>query len=314
MGIRTVLFMCMFCALHFCSAQNSHYKEAFPDKITLRLSLQTTSNNFTLRDKITRSKTEFIPNDKSYLGLSVLYRFLEVDFGYAPNFLSENKDNGDSKLITFNIRTFFGQYMQTVDIYKQKGFFIRTSDLTLPINDLKTFKIGGTSSYIFNSDFSFRAIGFQNEWQKESVGSFIPSISYYYTKFKLEDPIIENQLEHSFKLAIGPGYYYNWVFDENYLVSAGATGGLGFNLSKSQGVTSFNGLAQLVFRLTGGYNSESFFSGVNINTQLLTHTSADNFILDDSISFLEFYVGYRFDAPKKWIAKADEISRKFGIE
>jgi len=314
MGIRTVLFMCMFCALHFCSAQNSHYKEAFPDKITLRLSLQTTSNNFTLRDKITRSKTEFIPNDKSYLGLSVLYRFLEVDFGYAPNFLSENKDNGDSKLITFNIRTFFGQYMQIVDIYKQKGFFIRTSDLTLPINDLKTFKIGGTSSYIFNSDFSFRAIGFQNEWQKESVGSFIPSISYYYTKFKLEDPIIENQLEHSFKLAIGPGYYYNWVFDENYLVSAGATGGLGFNLSKSQGVTSFNGLAQLVFRLTGGYNSESFFSGVNINTQLLTHTSADNFILDDSISFLEFYVGYRFDAPKKWIAKADEISRKFGIE
>lgn len=314
MGIRTVLFMCMFCAIHFCSAQNSHYKETFPDKITLRLSLQTTSNNFTLRDKITRSKTEFIPNDKSYLGLSVLFRFLEVDFGYAPNFLSENKDNGDSKLITFNIRTFFGQYMQTVDIYKQKGFFIRTSDLTLPINDLKTFKIGGTSSYIFNSDFSFRAIGFQNEWQKESVGSFIPSISYYYTKFKLEDPIIENQLEHSFKLAIGPGYYYNWVFDENYLVSSGATGGLGFNLSKSQGVTSFNGLAQLVFRLTGGYNSESFFSGVNINTQLLTHTSADNFILDDSISFLEFYVGYRFDAPKKWIAKADEISRKFGIE
>ena len=314
MGIRTVLFMCMFCAIHLCSAQNSHYKEAFPDKITLRLSLQTTSNNFTLRDKITRSKTEFIPNDKSYLGLSVLFRFLEVDFGYAPNFLSENKDNGDSKLITFNIRTFFGQYMQTVDIYKQKGFFIRTSDLTLPINDLKTFKIGGTSSYIFNPDFSFRAIGFQNEWQKESVGSFIPSISYYYTKFKLEDPIIENQLEHSFKLAIGPGYYYNWVFDENYLISAGATGGLGFNLSKSQGVTSFNGLAQLVFRLTGGYNSESFFSGVNINTQLLTHTSADNFILDDSISFLEFYVGYRFDAPKKWIAKADEISRKFGIE
>lgn len=314
MGIRTVLFLCIFCAIHFCSAQNSHYKEAFPDKITLRLSLQTTSNNFTLRDKITRSKTEFIPNDKSYLGLSVLFRFLEVDFGYAPNFLSENKDNGDSKLITFNIRTFFGQYMQTVDIYKQKGFFIRTSDLTLPINDLKTFKIGGTSSYIFNSDFSFRAIGFQNEWQKESVGSFIPSISYYYTKFKLEDPIIENQLEHSFKLAIGPGYYYNWVFDENYLVSAGATGGLGFNLSKSQGVTSFNGLAQLVFRLTGGYNSESFFSGVNINTQLLTHTSADNFILDDSISFLEFYVGYRFDAPKKWIAKTDEISRKFGIE
>ncbi|WP_339626424.1 DUF4421 family protein [uncultured Maribacter sp.] len=314
MGLRLSLLLILLCLTEFCTAQNSTYKESFPDKVTLRLSLQTTSNSFTLRDKITRDKTEFIPNDKSYLGLSVLFRFLEVDFGYAPNFLSENKDNGDSKLITFNIRTFFGQYMQTVDIYKQKGFFIRTQELTLPIDDLKTFKIGGTSSYIFNPDFSFRAIGFQNEWQKESVGSFIPGISYYYTKFKLEDPFLENQLEHSFKMAVGPGYYYNWVFDENYILSAGATGGLGFNLSKSQGKTSLNGLAQLIFRLTGGYNSENFFSGININTQLLTHTSAENFVLDDSISFLEFYVGYRFDAPKKWVAKADEISRKFGID
>ena len=311
MGLRLSLLLILLCLTEFCTAQNSTYKESFPDKVTLRLSLQTTSNSFTLRDKITRDKTEFIPNDKSYLGLSVLFRFLEVDFGYAPNFLSENKDNGDSKLITFNIRTFFGQYMQTVDIYKQKGFFIRTQELTLPIDDLKTFKIGGTSSYIFNPDFSFRAIGFQNEWQKESVGSFIPGISYYYTKFKLEDPFLENQLEHSFKMAVGPGYYYNWVFDENYILSAG---GLGFNLSKSQGKTSLNGLAQLIFRLTGGYNSENFFSGININTQLLTHTSAENFVLDDSISFLEFYVGYRFDAPKKWVAKADEISRKFGID
>ena len=87
-----------------------------------------------------------------------------------------------------------------------------------------------------------------------------------------------------------------------------------WRVSKSQGETSLTGLAQLIFRLTGGYNSETFFSGVNINTQLLTHTSADNLILDDSISFLEFYVGYRFDAPKKWINKADEISRKFGID
>ncbi|APQ17477.1 DUF4421 family protein [Maribacter hydrothermalis] len=314
MGLRIILFWTLLCFAQLSISQNSQHKEAFPDKVTVRLSLQTTSNSFTLRDKITRNKTEFIPNDKSYLGLSVLFRFLEVDFGYAPNFLSENKDNGDSKLITFNIRTFFGQYMQTIDLYKQKGFFFRTQDLTLPIDDLKTFKIGGTSSYIFNPDFSFRAIGFQNEWQTESVGSFIPGVSYYYTKFKLEDPLIENQLEHSFKLAIGPGYYYNWVFDENYLLSAGATGGLGFNYSKADGESSLNGLAQLVFRMTGGYNSETFFSGVNINTQLLSHASDENFILDDSISFLEFYVGYRFDAPKKWIEKADELSRKFGLE
>ncbi|MDO1513049.1 DUF4421 family protein [Maribacter confluentis] len=293
-------------------SQTSSKILSFPDKITTRVNLQTTSNSFILRDKITRNKTEFIPNDKSYLGLSVSFRALELNLGYAPNFLSENKDNGDSKLITLNARMFFDHVMQTIDFYKQKGFFVRTQDITLPVDDLKTLKIGGSTNYIFNPDFSFRAIGFQNEWQTESAGSFIPGASYYYTKFKLEDPFLDDQLEHSFKFAVGPGYYYNWVFNENYIVSAGGIGGLGFNLSKSAGETSLTGLAQLIFRLSGGYNSTSFFTGVNMNTQLLTHSSVENLILDDSISFLEFYVGYRFDAPKKWIDKANEINRKFG--
>ena len=314
MGLRTFFVINVLLGSTWCTSQDSTYVRAFPDKVTVRLGLQTTSNSFTLRDKVTRDKTEFIPNDKSYLGLSLLFRSVELDLGYAPNFLAENKDNADSKLLTLNFRMFFSQFMQTIDFYKQKGFFIRTQDIMLPIDNLRTLKIGGSSSYIFNENFSFRAIGFQNEWQKKSAGSFIPSVTYYYTKFKLEDPLMENQIEHSFKLAVGPGYYYNWVFDGNYIVSAGGTGGLGINLSKSEGETTVSGLAQFAFRLTGGYNSESFFSGININTQLLTNTSTDNLILDDSISFLEFYVGYRFNAPQKWIDKADEINRKFGLD
>ena len=293
-------------------SQDSSYIQTFPDKLTFRAALQTTSNSFTLTDKQTKEKTEFIPNDKSYLGLSVQFRSIGLDIGYAPNFLAENKDNEDSKLITLNFRMFFDHVMQTVDFYKQKGFFIRTKDITLPIEDLKTTKIGGSTSYIFNDDFSFRAIGFQNEWQKKSAGSFIPRLSYYFTKFKLEDPLIGNLTEHSFNMAVGPGYYYNWIFDENYIVSAGSTGGLGFDITNSGGKTTMNGLAQLIFRLSGGYNSASFFSGININTQLLSSTSLDNFVMDDSISFLELYIGYRFDAPKKWIEKAKEINRKFG--
>lgn len=312
MGLRTVCCIYAFSWAYWCTAQDSTYVQAFPDKITVRLGLQTTSNSFTLRDRVTKNKTEFIPNDKSYLGLSLLFRSVELDLGYAPNFLAENKDNADSKLITLNFRMFFDHIMQTVDFYKQKGFFIRNEDITLPIEELTTTKIGGSTSYIFNENFSFRAIGFQNEWQKKSAGSFIPRVTYYFTKFQLDDPDIGNLTEHSFNIAVGPGYYYSWIFDENFIISTGSTGGLGFDITNSGGKTTLNGLAQLIFRLTGGYNSESFFSGININTQLLTSKSSDNLVLDDSISYLEFYVGYRFDAPKKWIEKAEEINRKFG--
>lgn len=313
MGLKfIVIFLVVHLSFGCLYAQDSDYIQTFPDKLTFRLGLQTTSNSFTLRDKETRQRTEFIPNDKSYLGLSVQFRSIGLDIGYAPNFLAENKDNADSKLLTLNFRMFFDQIMQTVDFYKQKGFFIRTTDLTLPVKELKTTKMGGSTSYVFNENFSFRAIGFQNERQTKSAGSFIPRLSYYFTKFKLEDPNLGNLTEHSFRLAVGPGYYYNWIFDETFIVSAGSTGGLGFDVTNAQGKTSLNGLAQLIFRLSGGYNSESFFSGITINSQLLSRKSSENFVLDDSISFLELYVGYRFDAPKKWIDKAEEINRKFG--
>ncbi len=315
MGIKHVLPFFILCLLWgTLYSQDSPYIQTFPDKLTFRLGLQTTSNSFKLRDKETRELVEFIPNDKSYLGLSVQFRSIGLDIGYAPNFLAENKDNDDSKLITLNFRMFFDHVMQTVDFYKQKGFFVRNQDFTLPVEDLTTTKIGGSTSYIFNEDFSFRAIGFQNEWQKKSAGSFIPRVTYYFTKFQLDDPDVGNLTEHSFNLAVGPGYYYNWIFDENFIVSAGSTAGLGFDVTNSGGKTTLNGLGQLIFRLSGGYNSEAFFSGININTQLLTSRSSDNLVLDDSISYLEFYIGYRFNAPKKWIEKAEEINRKFGLD
>ncbi len=312
MGLRILLFSIVVLLTCNCLAQDTTFIQTFPDKLTFRLGVQTTSNSFRVKDRDTGAKTEFIPNDKSYMGLSILFRSIELDLGYAPNFLAENRDNEDSKLITLNFRTFFDQVMQTVDFYKQKGFLLRNQDVTLPIEELKTTKIGGSTSYIFNPNFSFRAIGFQNEWQKKSAGSFIPRVSYYFNKFKLEDPVLENQTDHSFNIAIGPGYYYNWVFEENYILSAGSTAGLGMDITRSEGETTINGLAQLIFRLKGGYNSESFFSGININSQLLTHTSTDDFVMDDSISFLEFYIGYRFNAPQKWLDKAKEINRKFG--
>ena len=313
MALRCAFLGMFLSFIGYGQSQDSTYLVGFSDKITLRSSLQNTSNNFTIKDKRIREKTEFIPNDKSYLSVAVLFRAVELSIGYAPNFLTENKDNADSKLVTLNFRMFSKQFMQTVDYYKQVGFTVRTQDFTLPVQDLKTLKIGGSTSYIFNPNFSFRAITSQSEWQKKSTGSFIPGVSYNFTKFKLEDPVFENRLEQSLNIAVGPGYYYNWVFDEHYILSAGSTGGLGMNINRFEKRTTVNGLAQLIFRLKGGYNSESFFSGITINTQLLTRTSADEIVLNDSISFLEFYLGYRFNAPKKWIEKAEELNRKFGL-
>jgi len=314
MGLRKHLFcFCVLFSLASFSQNVEDYVRTFPEKLTTRIGIQNTSNSFTITDAETGELTEIIPNDKTYLGLSVLFRSIEIDLGYAPNFFSENQDNKGSKLFTLNFRMFLGKWMQTLDFYKQKGFFATTGDITVPFPELGTLKVGGSTSYIFNKKFSFRAVGFQNEWQKKSAGSFIPSFTFYYTKFSLEEADLQSN-DHSYSLAIGPGYYYNLVIGKHVLIGAGATIGIGANFTRSEGETLTSGLAQVVLRTAIGYNSERFFTGINFSVQALGHGDDQTTSLDDYITFGELYMGYRFNAPKKWIEKADDINEKFGLD
>jgi len=73
-------------------------------------------------------------------------------------------------------------------------------------------------------------------------------------------------------------------------------------------------LAQIIFRTAIGYNSERFFTGVNFSVQALSQGDEQTTRLDDYITFGEFYVGYRFNAPKKWIEKADRFNKKYGLD
>lgn len=298
-----------YCLLSFSQDDTNEYVQKFPEKVTIRLGLQNTSNSFSISDAT--GETSFIPNDKTYLGISFLFRSVELDFGYAPDFFSENKDNKGSKLLSLNFRMFLGKWMQTLDLYKQKGFFTSTDNEIEYIPGLKTFKIGGSTNYIFNPNFSFRAIGFQNEWQKKSAGSFIPSLTFYYTNFRDEDNPSDD--EYSYDLAIGPGYYYNWVIKKHFILSAGGTLGFGVNFTGFDEEVITSVLVQTTFRIAIGYNSERFFTGINSNLQVLSHDEGES-LVQDNINFIELYLGYRFKAPKKWIEKAAKANRTFGLD
>ena len=312
--MRYNLIAIVLSALSVCQAQTDpDYVREFPEKFTVRLGMQSTLNTFAFTDTADNSVIEIQPNDKTYLGASFLFRSVELDLGFAPNFLAENKDNEGSRLFTLNFRMFLGKWMQTIDFYNQKGFFITDGNNSIPLPDLTSLKIGGTTGYIFNNRFSFRAIGFQNEWQKKSAGSFIPRFSFYYTKLDLHDESPESST-NAYDIAIGPGYYYNWVIKKHFIFSLGATVGWGVNITRSDFTTSTTALTQVLFRTAIGYNSERFFMGLNANAQILQYNTDPTTVQDDIITFGELYMGYRFNAPKSWIEKADKFNRKFGLD
>ena len=289
------------------------YVATFPDKFTIRLGLQSTFNSFAFTDTADNSVLEIVPNDKTFLGASFLFRSVEIDLGFAPNFFSENRDNENSRLLTFNFRMFLGKWMQTLDFYSQKGFFLTDGNNNIPLPEITSLKIGGTTGYIFNDKFSFRAIGFQNEWQKKSAGSFIPRFTFYYTKLNLHDDTPSSST-NSFDIAVGPGYYYNWVIKRHFIFSLGATLGVGINITSSNFTSRTTALTQVLFRNAIGYNSDRFYTGINLSAQLLQYNTAPNTIQDDIVFFGELYLGYRFKAPKSWIEKSAKFNRKFGLD
>lgn len=317
MKVYPIAILLLLCHSSFCqktdTINHDTYIRKFPEKFTFRIGLLNTSNSFLLTDTVTGERIELEPNKKTYLGASFLFRSVELDLGFSPNFISNNTDNEDSKLFTLNFRMFWNRWMQTLDFYSQKGFSANTQFGAEQFRDMRTLKIGGTTSYIFNGNFSFRAVGFQNEWQKKSAGSFIPRFTFYYTKYGLKDADFESDA-NSYDIAIGPGYHYNLVFDENFIIGVGSTAGIGFNITTSENDTLTSALYEAIFRGAIGYNSERFYTGINTNILFLEHNTSRYTRLDDKISFLEFYMGFRFNAPKKWVSAADKFNRKFGFD
>lgn len=317
MSLKPFIILFLICGQLIFSQSDSiprnGYVTTFQDKITTRIGLVNTSNSFFINDESSNVRYNLKPNSREYLGFSVLFRSIELDFGFLPSFLKDNKDNGDSKLFNLNLRMFLGQWMQTLNLYSQKGFFAELdNNIELSIPGIKTLKVGGATSYIFNPNFSFRAIGFQNEWQRKSAGSFIPKLFYYYTTFEIKDSgSVENAT--SFDIAIAPSYHYNFVLKEHFILGLGASLGIGYN-TNNLGERSIN---SLLFEYGGravlGYNSDTFFTGVNSSINFFEHKSDRSVRVDDTLTFVEFYIGYRFKAPKSFIKIADKVNKTLGL-
>jgi hypothetical protein len=70
----------------------------------------------------------------------------------------------------------------------------------------------------------------------------------------------------------------------------------------------------LVGRTAIGYNSDRFYTGVTTNFNLFFHKVDRYSRIEDEQIFMEFYIGYRFKAPKSWLKAADKINKKFGLD
>ncbi|KAB1066855.1 DUF4421 domain-containing protein [Tamlana haliotis] len=293
----------------------------YKNRITTRAFFVKTSNSINIRNRGNPNE-EFVlsPNNQDKIGVSVAFRSISASYSFSPNSLAENPKDKNSNLFNLNLRNYFGRhFMQTLDIYSQKGVILEIgNDPQAYLPDTKTFKIGGSTSYIFNENFSYRALATQDEKQLKSAGTLIPRLVYYFTKHDLNaysnDPNTQSVSTdyNSFDIAFAPSYVYNFVPTKNLFISAGASAGIGLNYSNNPAgeddTTSL--LTELDFRGTITYDINFLYLGAHYNYLILNHNSDRSSYIKDDIPYLQVFIGYRFNAPKKLVDKADRINGK----
>ncbi len=324
MGIKHVIALIFIFSVALSKAQEKtktdtlpqqDYIQKFPDKITGRLFYINTYNSFELTSRLTDETVSLTPNKQNKIGGKVAFRGLSFSYSFAPDFMAENKDNDDSRLFNIGLRTYLGKWMQTFNLYNEKGFYVENDLNKVYLPRTKSFKIGGSTGYIFNENYSFRAITNQDEKQLKSVGSFIPQLIYYYTEYKIRgeggggQDIDEKY--HSVDIAISPGYYYNWIPTRDLMLSAGAAAGVGVNFSDgtdAESLTSF--LYEVNFRGAINYDFSDFYAGAQYSYLILNHNSDRVTYTEDNIPYFQAFIGYRFQAPQKVLKISDDVNKK----
>ncbi|WP_274474887.1 DUF4421 family protein [Mangrovimonas aestuarii] len=314
MGVkRIVIGLCLLLYCTINAQQDSilpnDYIETYPNKISTSLAYVNTSNSFLVRDHNFGINYRLTPNRRDHIKVSALFRAIDASFSFTPRFLSENKDNEDTRLFNLNLRFYYKQWMQSIDIFDQKGFVADFQGTEVPFPGISSFKLGGSTAYIFNPNFSFRSITGHKEWQTKSAGSFIPRAYFYYSKFKLKQDGF-NSDSYSYDFALSPSYYYNWVINRKFLLSGGVAPGFGFDHTIDEDTTITSALYELNLRGALAYNSNNYFGGISSNYIYLDHKAAGNTRFNDNIFYFQAYFGYRFNAPKKLIKTADDVNEK----
>lgn len=273
------------------------YMVSYSEKIIVSASYQNDSDSFILEQEIDgkMQSFDFFPNIKRKLSFGVTYKLIDISFGYTPWFMKSEANTYKASNFNFGFRFHHKNWYQSISIVKQKGFFTELKDdkgLYLP--SFRSLKIGGTTSYVFNKNFSFSALFNQNEWQTKSSGSFIPSFSFYYSSLENKDDKANFNLEmYSFSLT--PSYYYTWVINKKVFFAGGLGVGAGIDIHNKK----TSALGQVTFNTKLGYNTTAFYSYLELNNTNFIFNEDRTKIDETSLNAL-IAIGFRFDPPKKF--------------
>ncbi|KAB7530896.1 DUF4421 domain-containing protein [Flagellimonas olearia] len=315
-----IFFFCLFFScwqVH--SQQDTSRIVTYTDKIILKANIDTRTDVLLYRNQNEDERLELTPNSRYRLFLSLDYEFVGVSVGLVPKFMGGNVDEnlkGESSFTDYQFRFFLGKWVQGLTYNKTSGYYVRnTADFApdwiegthpyIQFNSLTNSQYGMSTSYVLNPNFSYRNIVYQNEWQKVSSGSLIPTLYYDYNTFTFDELDIRSK-ERFFNFRLSPRYFYTLVLHENWFISGNVSPSLGVRFSKD--VSTENGITEIERNtyfirsvssgINLGYSSEKVIFGMNLTLNSDWYNEDSNSSVKTDQFYGVLYLGYRFEPPR----------------
>lgn len=268
----------------------------------------------------------YAPNLRPLWGMGFGYRWLYFELTTSKGFeTSEDGLKGNTRKIgisgaitkqkwaTFGyISSFKGMYLSNPDIVESN--YVQKHAGNYPLRDdlsMLTFRL--TAYYIFNYKKFSLAAGISSEAQRQnkSAGSFLTGFSVAGVHIDADSSVIPQSIAHGFTesdfvkssryylLTFDGGYSHTFVF-RRFFTNLGFTAGFGpvksiivpENENMSRNTVDIANM--LDARLSGGYNSQHFYTGFNLSISYLSSSAPKEASIVTSRTNLRFFMGYRF--------------------
>lgn len=308
--IRTLFLIFGLLFVNLVYSQNSVL--SFREHLLLKSNINTQSESFSIQNN---NQSILVNANNTYrIEVAANYKFLGLKIGFSP---SSQDSDFKSKFLNYQLNVFLKQWIQSLEYRKVQGFYQENNaTLLAQFPNLKTTSWMGTTSYVLNDNFSLKHLTHLNEWQRETAGSFVPTLTYGFNRLS---NTINNQkvAENSVDLSVAPAYYYTWAFKNHWFISSSISPALGLRfttekLSESTNKDTFVTRA-LGLTLQFGYTSETISAGASFNfdSNAINKDLTQSMINDKSYASL--YFGYRFTPPKFLKQTVEKIENRLGI-
>ena len=297
----------------------------YNDNLAVRVVSPQRLYNFSIKNKANGEKYGYSPNLRWGFGIGFTFRWLAVDFTFAPKFSGRDVERfGETKQINFTASAYLERSILNLNLRNYKGMYATNPEDFIPDwsndqvrpqrPDVATTSFELDYSIPFNwKRYSLRSTMLMDGRLKKSAGSFMTISSFYYYNVRADSSLLPQEHAANFPpeaditrmniamFSQAAGYSHTFVY-KRLLLTLSAFPAISFNFGNVYSEAGKYSPKPVSFKLSSveglGANFDRWYAGLYIIFDTNQTPLPYDLKVSNNVGGWRIFVGYRIRAPK----------------